>query len=95
MPRSVGAWPRTAALRDLAALRLLPAHGAAGGRRAGAVGNTALMEAAARGHRKVVQAQLQASANPAHKNKWGLAADWARWPANAAEVRALLQAGGR
>ena len=84
-----------AALGDLAALRLLLAHGAAVDG-AGEAGNTALMEAAARGQIEVIQTLLQAGADPAHRNKWGLgAADWAEWPANAAEVRALLRAGRR
>jgi hypothetical protein len=44
----------------------------------------------------VLRALLEVGADPGHKNRWGLgAADWAQWPANAAEVRALLHAAGR
>ena len=49
------------------------------------------MMAAARGHVAVMRHLLAAGADPAQRNKWGLgAADWARWPKNAAEVEALL-----
>jgi hypothetical protein len=76
-------------------LRLLLGHGAAVERTSGA-GNSALMAAAARGHLEVLRALLEAGADPGHRNRWGLgAADWAQWPANAAEVRALLHAAGR
>lgn len=86
---------RTAALGNLPALQLLLNHGATVDG-AGEAGNTALMEAAARGHLEVVRTLLQAGADPAHRNKWGLGpADWAEWPANAAKVKALIQAGGR
>ncbi len=55
-------------------------------------GNSPLMEAAARGHLEAMKALLDAGAEPEAKNKWGFAAaDWADWPVNGAEVRALLQ----
>ena len=54
-------------------------------------GNSALMLAAARGHVEVMRRLLAAGADPERRNKWGLgAADWGRWPKNAAEVEALL-----
>ena len=53
--------------------------------------NTALMLAAARGHREMVARLLQAGADPAHRNKWHFTArDWANWPAQAADVQAML-----
>jgi len=81
-----------AARGDLAAVRLLLDRGASVDKTS-AVGNAPLMLAAARGHLEVVQALLDAGADPTAKNKWGFgAADWGNWPANAAEVLALLHA---
>jgi cytohesin len=63
---------------------------------AGEAGNTALMHAAARGHLGLVRLLLRRGADPARANRWGLKAeDWAKWPANAAEVLAALQERGR
>ena len=43
--------------------------------------------------REVVKALLARGADPRGGNKWDLtAADWAQWPANSAEVLALLHA---
>ena len=55
-------------------------------------GNTALMAAAARGHLEAMTMLLEAGADPAVANRWGLgAADWATWPDNSAEVLDRLQ----
>ncbi|MFQ5775509.1 MAG: ankyrin repeat domain-containing protein [Kiloniellaceae bacterium] len=81
-----------AARGDLAAVELLLARGA-GVNRTSDAGNSALMAAAARGHKEVLTRLLDAGADPGHKNKWGISVDdWAGWPPNAAEVRALLHA---
>ncbi|MFQ6018855.1 MAG: ankyrin repeat domain-containing protein [Kiloniellaceae bacterium] len=86
----VSALARAAAKGDLAAVELLLAHGAEVGRTSDA-GNSALMVAAARGRLDVVTRLLDAGADADHKNKWGQGAgDWAKWPANSAEVVALL-----
>jgi ankyrin repeat protein len=56
------------------------------------VGNSALMAAAAAGHVEVLRLLLERGADPARVNKWGFGAqDWGSWPANAAEVLALLR----
>ena len=88
----VTALSHAAARGDLAALGLLLDHDADPNKTSGA-GNSALMVAAARGHLEVVKALLDRGADPGHGNKWNLkAADWAQWPANSAEVLALLHA---
>lgn len=79
---------------DVAAVRLLLEHGAAVDKASDA-GNSPLMAAAARGYLEVMTALLDGGADPGHRNKWGLgAADWAQWPANSAEVLALLHSRG-
>lgn len=60
-----------------------------------AQGNTPLMLAAARGDRNMAIQLLEAGADTGARNRWELGPeDWAVWPANAPEMRALL-AGGR
>ncbi len=89
----VSALAQAAGKGDLEAVDLLLAHGAEVDR-ASEAGNSALMAAAARGRLEVVERLLEAGADPGHKNKWDLGADdWAQWPGNAAEVRAVLRAG--
>jgi ankyrin repeat protein len=86
----MSALARAAARGDLEAVELLLGHGAAADQ-ASEVGNSPLMAAAARGHIEVVQRLLAAGADREHRNKWGLTAyDWAGWPANKSEIRALL-----
>jgi len=88
----VTALSHAAARGNLAAVGLLLDHDADPNKTSGA-GNSALMVAAARGHLEVVKALLDRGADPRPGNKWGLkAADWAQWPANSADVRALLHA---
>ena len=88
----VTALGHAAARGKLAAVGLLLDHDADPNKTGGA-GNSALMAAAARGHLEVVKALLARGADPRHGNKWDLkAADWAQWPANSAEVLALLHA---
>ncbi len=54
-------------------------------------GNTALMMAAARGQRDACQALVDAGANPAHKNKFGLGPrNWADWAENDGPIRNIL-----
>lgn len=54
-------------------------------------GNTPLMLAAARGEAEIVRDLLDAGAATDARNKWNFgAADWAKWPANGKEIRALL-----
>jgi hypothetical protein len=49
------------------------------------------MLAAARGESVIVRDLLEAGADTDARNKWNYsAADWAKWPENAAEIRALL-----
>ena len=87
----VSALARAAGRGDLEAVELLLAHGAEVNRVSGA-GNSALMAAAARGHLEVLERLLAAGAAPGHKNKWGLSADdWARWPDNGSEIKAVLR----
>ena len=89
----VSALAQAAGKGDLEAVELLLAHGAEVDR-ASEAGNSALMAAAARGRLEVVERLLDAGADPGHKNKWDLGADdWAQWPGNAAEVRAVLLGG--
>ena len=79
-----------AASGNLDCVDRLLAAGAEVGRSSDA-GNSALMLAAARGHVEVMRRLLAAGADPDHRNEWGLgAADWGRWPKNAAEVETLL-----
>ncbi len=88
----VTALMHAAACGDAEMVDLLLGHGAAPERTSDA-GNSALMVAVARGHLEVAARLLDAGCDPAHQNKWGLSAyDWARWPANAAEVTGLLRA---
>ncbi|MDX1709795.1 MAG: ankyrin repeat domain-containing protein [Rhodovibrionaceae bacterium] len=76
---------------DLAAIELLLEHGADPDKTSDS-GNSPLMEAAARGHADVVKRLLAAGADPKRKNKWGFdAQNWADWPVNGAEIRALLE----
>lgn len=83
-----------AARGDLPVLALLVERGA-DVNRTSQVGNSALMTAAARGHLEAVRTLLAAGADAKVRNKWGLGpADWARWPANSAEVLALLHGRG-
>ncbi len=90
----VSALSHAAARGNLTAIGLLLDHDADPNKTSGA-GNSALMAAAARGHLDVVKALLERGADPRHGNKWHLtAADWALWPANSAEVLALLHARG-
>ena len=75
---------------DLQAVELLLARGADADKTSDQ-GNAPLMLAAARGDVEIVRRLLDAGADPDKRNKWGFTADdWARWPANAAEVEALL-----
>ncbi|GAB4175588.1 MAG: hypothetical protein OHK0024_12560 [Thalassobaculales bacterium] len=75
---------------DRAALARLLAEGADPGA-SNDFGNTALMLAAARGDLEMVERLVAAGARPGQANKWGLTAqDWAKWPANAADVIARL-----
>lgn len=79
---------------DLAMVEALLKHGAEATRTSDA-GNSALMTAAARGHVEIAARLLDAGLDPAHQNKFGMSAfDWAKWPGNAAEVRALLATAG-
>jgi len=92
--RGVSVLAQAAARGDLAAVRLLLDHGADVDQLSDA-GNSPLMAAAARGHLEVIATLLAAGADPESKNKWGLgAADWAQWPADSAEVLALLRSRG-
>jgi ankyrin repeat protein len=92
----VTALVRAAGRDDQAMAELLLARGAKVDKST-AQDNTALMLAAARGHREMVARLLQAGADPAHRNKWHFTArDWANWPAESADVQAMLdQARGR
>ena len=82
---------RAAAKGDLDAANLLIDHGADPNDTSQA-GNSPLMMAAAQGHLEMVQLLLERGADPDSKNKWGVGAtDWATWPPNAAEIKALLQ----
>ena len=88
----VTALSHAAARGNLAAVGLLLDHDADPNKTSGS-GNSALMAAAARGHLEVVKVLLDRGADPRHGNKWDFkAADWAQWPANSAEVLALLHA---
>ena len=95
-PNSADRWGVTAlaqasARGDLAAVQTLLAQGAAPDRPSDA-GNRPLMAAAARGHIEVMKALLDAGAKPSDGNKWGFGPkDWATWPANRADVLALLE----
>lgn len=90
----VTALAQVAAAGDLQAVRMLLASGGAADRGSDA-GNTPLMAAAARGHVEVARALLDAGADPAGRNKWGFGPkDWASWPANRADVLALLESRG-
>lgn len=54
-------------------------------------GNTPLMLAAARGDRRVARQLLAAGADPSVRNRWDFGPDdWAKWPANAPEMRRLI-----
>lgn len=79
-----------AAMGDTDAVRA----GLAGGLKADtadAYGNTALMMAAARGQRDVCKALVDAGADVAHKNKYGLGPrNWADWAENVGPIRTLL-----
>ena len=88
----VSALMHAAAKGDIEMVELLLAHGAEAERTSDA-GNSALMVAVARGHLEIAARLLDAGLDPAHQNKWGLSAyDWAKWPANSAEVVNLLHA---
>ncbi len=92
--QGISALAHAAAGGDAAAVRLLLEHGAEVNR-TNQAGNAPLMAAAARGHLEAMTALLEAGADPQSRNKWGLgAADWAKWPANAAEALALLHGHG-
>ena len=92
--QGVAALAHAAAGGDAAAVRFLLEHGAEVNQTSQA-GNAPLMAAAARGHLEAMTALLEAGADPQSRNKWGLgAADWAKWPANAAEALALLHGHG-
>lgn len=79
---------------DLEAARLLLDHGARVGQ-ASDVGNSPLMAAAAAGHLELMRLLLDRGADPAQLNKWGFGPeDWGSWPANSAEVKALLRSRG-
>lgn len=87
----VSALAHAAARGDLEAVRLLLDRGAQVDQ-ASAVGNSALMAAAAAGHIEVMRLLLQRGADPGRVNKWGFGPqDWGSWPANSAEVLALLR----
>jgi ankyrin repeat protein len=91
----VTALGHAAARGDVAALRVLLDRDADPNKTSEA-GNSALMAAAARGHLEAMTTLLDRGADPRHRNKWDLgAADWAEWPANAAEVIALLDSRGQ
>lgn len=84
---------RAAGLGDRAMVELLLEHGADVDKSSDQ-GNTPLMLAAARGHAEIVRDLLHAGADPGRQNKWDFGADdWAKWPANAADIRALLAEG--
>ena len=88
----VPALAHAASRGGLEAVQALLRHGASADKTSDA-GNSALMQAAARGDLAVMTALLDAGADPKAANKWGFGvADWASWPANAAEVRELLRA---
>ncbi len=88
----VSALMHAAARGDLDMVEALLKHGAEAELSSDA-GNTALMAAAARGHVAVAARLLEAGLDPAHQNKWGQSAyDWAKWPANSAEVIGLFHA---
>ena len=76
---------------DLAMLELLLSHGAEPNK-TDDTGNSPLMEAAARGHGEIVKRLLDVGAEPDKANKWGFRAEnWADWPVNGAEIRAMLK----
>ena len=82
-----------AARGDVDMLDLLLKHGAEAERTSDA-GNSALMAAVARGHLAAASRLLDAGLDPTHQNKWGVSAyDWAKWPANSAELLNVLRAG--
>lgn len=86
----VTALVRAAGRGDTATVELLLERGAKVDKGT-AQDNTPLMLAAARGHREIVARLLDAGADPAHRNKWHFTArDWAQWPAESADVLAML-----
>ena len=90
----VTALAHAAARGDLPVLGLLIDR-AADVNRTSQVGNSALMAAAASGHLHALRALLAAGADAEARNKWGQGpTDWAQWPANSAEVLALLRGRG-
>jgi ankyrin repeat protein len=81
---------RAAGRGDLEIVDLLLARGAKVDKSSDQ-GNTPLMLAAARGQRETVARLLDAGADPAHRNKWHYTArDWGQWPAEAADIVAML-----